>query len=251
MRFCAPSLHYLSLWHFYFADLFELEECLGGCPSLKSLTMYNLFLKEGMDLAQRAKERQALGPPRILLDTLQLVHFKEELMQALLDAFTVIAIAHLRWLSLRCTKIDPLLQANAATIQRLEIISIFDEAQLEPYLRAHLRICTPCRLLSFGYCGGLPELNVLHRKLGHLRQVNNLRTVSVEASQPISPAGWQELDTLLDDAPALAEVNVYSGSEGHPDEPRPEFMPALAARGVLRIRGFSTGPSYITDLPPR
>ncbi|KAJ6470643.1 hypothetical protein C8R47DRAFT_1148808 [Mycena vitilis] len=249
--FTLPRLRHLSLWNFYFADLYELEECLCGCPSLKSLMMYNLVFDEGMDLVQRAKERAARGPPRIVLDTLQLWQFKKELTQALLDAFTVIDITHLRWLSLYGTEINALLQANAATVQRLEILAVTDgeDGAVPANALANMHTLQTLELLVMS----LPELNVLLRKLGRLRQLNTLRTVSVNISQETEPAGWQELDTLLNDAPALAEVNVYSGSEGHPYEPPLELMPALAARGVLRIRGIADlmGARHMTDLPPR
>ncbi|KAJ7666100.1 hypothetical protein DFH06DRAFT_1323245 [Mycena polygramma] len=247
--FTLPRLRHLSLWYFYFADLYELQECLGGCTSLKSLMMYNLSFDEGVDLVQRAKERAALGPPRVVLDTLQLWQFKKELIQALLDTFTVVDITHLRWLSLYGTENDTLLRANAATIQRLEILGLSGEENEAVPANANMHNLQTLELLALS----LPEVNVLLRKLGYLRQLNKLRMVSVKISQETQPSEWQELDTILDDAPALAEVKIYSGSEGHPDEPPLEFMPGLAARGVLRIRGIAplTGARYMTDLPPR
>jgi hypothetical protein len=87
----------------------------------------------------------------------------------------------------------------------------------------------------------LPSLNKMLRMFGSLDHLTRLHTISVTVSQQTDQADWQELDRLLgvlSDLPALAEVNIFSGSEW--DKPHPEsllraWMPTLAGRDVLRV----------------
>ncbi|KAJ6511912.1 hypothetical protein C8R47DRAFT_1092705 [Mycena vitilis] len=250
--FTLPHLRHLSLMDFYFEDVFELQDRLGGCPSLKSLMMHSINFVRDVDSTQHVK--LSAYPPRIVLETLHLWYLDERLLQLILDTFTVVDIAHTRWLQLRAISIGSVLAVNAATVQCLEIdieggsvvLSLVcpsvllisrgtDDNIVPANALANTHALQTLKLAIFS----LPELNVLVRKLGHLGHLYNLRTVSVLVSlYPTEPAEWQELDALLDTAPALAEVNVYSGWQDIPDEPEPEFMPALAARGVLRIKGI-------------
>jgi hypothetical protein len=79
------------------------------------------------------------------------------------------------------------------------------------------------------------------RIFGSLGHLTRLQTISVTVSQKTDQDDWQELDRLLGvlgDLPALAEVNIFSGSEW--DKPHPEsllraWMPTLAGQDVLRI----------------
>ncbi|KAJ7605509.1 hypothetical protein DFH06DRAFT_1384994 [Mycena polygramma] len=247
--FTLPHLRHLSFMDFYFEDVFELQDRLGGCPGLKSLMMHSIHFVHDIDSTQHVK--LSASPPRIVLDTLHLWYLDERLLQLMFDTFTVVDIAHTRWLQLRAISIESVLAVNAATVQRLEIDIEGDDNIVPANALANTHALQTLKLAVFS----LPELNALVRKLGHLGHLYNLRTVSVLVSlYPTKPAEWQELDALLDTAPALAEVNVYSGWQNTPDEPEPEFMPALAARGVLRIKGIRPAPtSRIGDmegLPP-
>ncbi|KAJ6449083.1 hypothetical protein C8R47DRAFT_1230786 [Mycena vitilis] len=238
--FALPRLRHLSLFAFELRDALEIQEFLGECTSLKSMTMKmmsNRDLDDSIDLVQPAKERLPFGSPHVVLETLQLFFFKKEQVQMLLDAFTVIDITQLHWLCLYCTPLDPLVPRNVATIRRLGMAPCFDETlPSAPLTTIHTLQTLDLRALS------LPDLNMRLRDLGDPRHLNHLRTVSIQFIwDGKRPAGqWQKLDTFLNDAPALEEVEIYVKSKDYPVFPRLEFMPALARRGVLCIR----------DMPP-
>ncbi|KAJ6558090.1 hypothetical protein B0H19DRAFT_1261644 [Mycena capillaripes] len=244
--FSLPYLRHLTLWNLYFTDASALQAHLEVCTSLKTLVLRSLDF-DGSDNAEPVERptepSDSVSPPRVVLDALHLYFLAPTQVQDLVDSFnTVVDITHLRSLYLHNTPMNTLLRVNAATIQRLTIRAYFtdellDEA-IDPDALADAHDLQALDLqLPF-----LPSLNRLLRRLGSLGHLMCLRTVSVTVSQKTQPAEWQALDELLDAAPALAEVNIYSGSRWgwDPDEPQPEWMPALAGRDVLRIHHFSS-----------
>ncbi|KAJ7625280.1 hypothetical protein DFH06DRAFT_1229035 [Mycena polygramma] len=242
LGFALPHLRHLSFMGFYFADLFALQERLAACPSLKSFMMHTITFTSDTDLTQRTK-----ASPRLVLDTLHLWYFDQETIQLMLDTFTAVDITHLRWLLLRTGPVESLLSANAATVQRLDLIIEDDDITGVPaHALAHTHALQTLKLAIHS----LSALNVLVRQLGPLTHLKDLHTISVNVTQwNTTPAEWRELDGLLDTAPALVEVNVYSGFHVFSDEPDPKFMPGLAARGIRRTSTSQIG--YMADLPPQ
>ncbi|KAJ6470660.1 hypothetical protein C8R47DRAFT_1325244 [Mycena vitilis] len=191
LGFALPRLRHLSFMDFLFEDPFSLQECLARVPSLKSLMMLSgTFINT--EVTPRAK---APSPQRVVLDTLHLWYIEEEMIQLMLDTFTVVDITHLRWLQLRTASAQSLLSANAATLQHLEIIVEDDDTSAVPASAlAHTHALQTLKLAIHS----LPALNVLVGNLGPLAHLKNLHTVSVNVNQwTTTPTEWLELDGLL------------------------------------------------------
>ncbi|KAJ7640813.1 hypothetical protein DFH06DRAFT_1052520 [Mycena polygramma] len=244
--FTLPYLHHLSLRFICFEDAFELHACLAACTGLKTLVLHSIEFNDApikSDIVESSGDpriQRASKPPslQIVLESLQLSWLSGTQVQALLDAFTVVEVNRLRALRLHHTPMGALLRINTATIQRLAIRTYFtqyaDEAVLGQFIdQDALTAAHGLRALELVMLS-LPQLATTLRRL-RPRQHTSLRTVSVQVSLATQPAEWQVLDALLDEVPALAEVYVYSRSPEDFDKPQPEWMPSLAARGVLRI----------------
>ncbi|KAJ6478824.1 hypothetical protein C8R47DRAFT_1219368 [Mycena vitilis] len=240
--FALPHLRHVTLWYFNFEDGLELQTLLGGSTNLKTLVLHSPTVLN-TQRADGGKTVVAPNMPRVVLDSLQLYFIAEVALQALIDSFTVIDITHLRSVYFHNTPMKSLLRMNAPTIQRVNIRAYYPDSFIDQLIDQDALAGTH-DLQAIGLkVPFLSSLNRIIRTCGGFGHLTRLRTISVTVSEKGPLDQWQALDALLgvpDILPALSEVNVYSDNE----EPHPELllqtsMPALAARGVLRIHGFS------------
>jgi hypothetical protein len=261
--FALPYLRHLTIWHCHFDSALTLQAHFGESTSLKTLALrsidfddhrYRAALPAQPSTFPPPAKPSTSPPPRVVLDTLKLFFLDAAQVQEMLDVFTVIDITHLRSLCLDNTPMNSLLRVNAATLQRLKIGSYFPGTGRVPPTNRNALIdpngtdeildeaIDPGALTGVHglqaldlQLPSLASLNRVLRRLGYLGDLMRLSTVTITVSDKTQPAEWQALDALLDSAPALAEVTIYSGSRWIPDEPEPAWLPMLASRDVLRI----------------
>ncbi|KAJ7665884.1 hypothetical protein DFH06DRAFT_261982 [Mycena polygramma] len=221
--FALPHLHHITLWYFNFEDASELQTLLGESTSLKTLVLHSATFSNTESAETLVPSNPP--PPRVVLDSLQLYFIAEMVLQALIDSFTVIDITRLRSVYFHNTPMKSLLRMNAPTIQRVNIRAYYPDSFID-------------QLIDQDALAGTYDLETLGLKVPFLSSLNKI----IRSEQgPLNH--WKALDALLGvpgTLPALSEVNIYSDNdERHPELLLRASMPALTARGVLRIHGFS------------
>ncbi|KAJ7185930.1 hypothetical protein C8R46DRAFT_1343098 [Mycena filopes] len=254
-----PSLRHVTLWYFAFDDARKLQDLLAASIGLRTLVLRSIsFRNEVEEDGEQLPSAVSASAPRVALDSLQLYFLDAQQVQELLNAFTTIAITHLRTFYLHNSPMRTLLRLNAPTIQHLKIRGYYSGSSSSPHTspvvfphaRADIFLASTIDPDALAEAHGLETLDIrvpfltsltkMLRLFGTLDHLTRLATIVVSVSQKTVAEDWAELDACVGELPGLREVKVYSGSEFNPAEPHAEallreWMPQLAGRGVLRV----------------
>ncbi|KAJ6523515.1 hypothetical protein DFH09DRAFT_1330004 [Mycena vulgaris] len=226
-------LRHIALGYFYFEDVWELHTLLCRNKSLRSLVLRKITLESTEKL--RPGDSQAQIPsaesPRIVLESLRLGFMEARVVQAMLDAFTVVDITHLSVLELLEIPMKPLLTLNAPSLQHIK----FWTHQSSRHL-AH--IVDPDALARAHHLQSLDivvayllTLNKMWLMFSSLAQPAHLSALYIRVQVAAEQREWSTLDGLLGALPVLAEVHVYW--DRNTEAEMRDWMPVLAGRNVL------------------
>ncbi|KAJ6583036.1 hypothetical protein DFH09DRAFT_1360314 [Mycena vulgaris] len=231
--FALPSIRHITLRNLHFAHAPQLQTVLSESAGLKTLVLGS----DTFGIVELVESPQVYPEvyPRVILDSLQ-IHFLDAAhVQAIMNSFTAVDITGLRSLYLHNTSAESLLKANAPSIQHLKLHAYYSDMFLAETVDA---LAGALQLQSLEFITpSLSSISRMVRIFGPLDHLASLRTLCITVSAKTHAVGWRDLDKLLGELPALAELHVYSRSPGepHPEPILQRWMPLLAPRGVLRL----------------
>ncbi|KAF7316039.1 hypothetical protein MIND_00121600 [Mycena indigotica] len=238
------SLHHLTLWYFTFDNATQLENLLSKNSGLRTLVLRSVTLMD-TSISQTNGETE----PLVTLERLDLYFLDAANVAALVGAFQRVDLGKLKSLYLHNTPMSSLIELNTSTLEDLRIRAYFPDTFLNQSVDADALVdASQLQTLDLKI-PFLSSLTQMVRRFGPLTNLVQLHTIVLSVSQKTTPAEWTALDQLLGvvagDLPGLKHVRVYSGSQWNSQEPHPEgqirqWMPVLAARGVLRLMGHDT-----------
>ncbi|KAJ7837279.1 hypothetical protein B0H13DRAFT_183952 [Mycena leptocephala] len=243
VAFSLSSLRRLMLRDHQFPDALALQSMLSNSIGLEELVLVLVsFANTSVVLNPAARQE----PPRVVLKSLKLGGMPIDRIEAVLNAFTVVDIRHLSSLGCGNHYYEPLVRANARSLQELTLEVSHNRAQYYPET-----LLLPEGLhrlnLTIDRCHTLPPFI---RQLENLATLKNLKRISItvpsgpEAYGPETDC-WSEIDSLLAgiDSELLElrlNLNTFPRSVAAPKSQAIEqimrtSMPTMNGKGILRL----------------
>ncbi|KAJ7837284.1 hypothetical protein B0H13DRAFT_2105813 [Mycena leptocephala] len=231
--FSLSSLRRLSLRDHVLNDALELQSLLSNSLGLEELVLHGIQFANTSSLDPKNHPES----PRVVLRSLAFHGMPTRCMEAVLNSLTIVDIRHLR--SLRCDRYhEPLILANARSMQELTLIADYDLAHFYP----------DTLLLPEGLHNLNLQIDSCYTHSLFIRRLQNFATVkTLSITMPVkffsAKEDWLEADSLLAEVgSALEELHVNFNRLRLRYQQQDEIervlrasMPTMNAKGILCI----------------
>ncbi|KAJ7697643.1 hypothetical protein B0H17DRAFT_1197304 [Mycena rosella] len=183
--FSTTSLRRLELRDQRFESPHDLHHILSNSVGLKELVPIKIGFTHSSP--RPAEIRLASPPPRVVLESLEILYMDTHDIDAVLTTFTVVDITHLR--SIHCDRYHkPLFQANAHSIQRLTLVVHYTRSKIQRCARSDpFSDHEPPQPRPEDKLHYISSVADMIRQLGNLAGLKSLKQLSITAPRGINP----------------------------------------------------------------